>query len=396
MKAIEVQKLDNKIVLVAAIEFNELNSIVRFSNRVPSDIDPYDIEDVQPVENQTYYQRLTDSERVKEIVDFVEKTIIKQKNDNYTISTIFPSSMIIAFDMDKYEESSGVADINLPSKEFPCLIVDGQHRFAAMQKVLLKHEKNDNEDSKYIVKSILNYKFNCTVLINFDIWEQSQVFINVNFFQKKVNKSLYYDIFGSMPDSEHTSGMFLAHSLALFLNNSSKSPLNKFIKMLGTGEGYFSQAFLVEAIMQHFKEKGVWGNIVEDYKIRGDKHEILPKLFVAYFNAIKVVFKSEWPLPSQKKNSILCKTTGMGALVKLLGYVYKQLDIGTYPNQNKVNFNQINVDQLEKIFTEIFLPIKAKGEELFGSESIYAGAGSAGLQSKLYTRLGQELGLFKK
>lgn len=167
--------------------------------------------------------------------------------------------------------------------------------------------------------------------------------------------------------------------------------------MLGTGKGYFSQAFLVEAILEHFKPKGTWAYIDEDYKEMGNKHQILPKILVAYFNAIKILFKEYWPVEGNKYESILCKTTGMGALIKLLGFIHRQLSIGSYIGvKDPINFEEISTLELQKVFEEILKPLNKLGDELFGKKSIYAGAGSAGLQSKLYTRLGQELGLFKK
>jgi len=33
-------------------------------------------------------------------------------------------------------------------------------------------------------------------MMNFDTWEQAQVFAEVNFNQKRVSRSLYYDIYG--------------------------------------------------------------------------------------------------------------------------------------------------------------------------------------------------------
>ncbi|MHC1777538.1 MAG: DGQHR domain-containing protein [Lentimicrobium sp.] len=399
MKAIEIQRLNNKLVLVAAVKFSELNPIVRFTKRESINWKPYEFNDNSIEANQDYFQRLTDSLRVTQIAKFIEEVLWEQQNNLTTISTLFPSSIIIGVDIENHDSSSDIFEINLPNERNSCLIVDGQHRFAAMRKLLNTYESSSEPNKDNFIKSILNYKFNCTILVNFDLWEQAQLFANVNFNQKKVSKSLYYDIFGSTPESERIdrySGIYLAHSLAKFLNNSEKSPLKGFINMLGSGGGYFSQAFLVEAILAHLRSKGVWADIDEDYKLKGNKHKVLSKVFIAYFNAIKQVFNNHWPNKLDSKyESILCKTTGMGSLVRMLGYIYQQLQIGAFPNENKVSFETVETIDLENIFKRIFSTIKDKEDDLFGKQSIYSGAGSFGLQSKLYKRIGQELGLFK-
>jgi DGQHR domain-containing protein len=398
MKAIIIQQVKNKLVLISAIKFKELNQIVRFTNREASVWDPYDFDSTYSNDTE-YYQRLVDSERVKEIELFIKETFVEQEKNQDSIATIFPSSMILAFESENTNiDNQEFISFDLPSNNDSCLIVDGQHRFAAMQRLYnrYKHEQFESLNTSFI-KKIENYSFNCTVLLNFDIWEQAQLFINVNFNQKKVNKSLYYDIFGAVPPEnkvDKNSGIYLSHRLAQFLNNSEKSPLKNFIKMLGTGPGYFSQAFLVESLLVHFGSRGVWSSIEKDYRSKGTMHEILPKIFVAYFTAIKDTFKDNWPKGDSKYDSILCKTTGMGALIRLLGYIYKQLSIGAYPRIDKIDFENISTDDLTKVFKTIFEPISKKNQILFGNKGEYGGTGGAGLQSKLYKRLGQELGLF--
>lgn len=398
MKAIKIQQVKNKLVFISAITFKDLNEKVRFTNRIASDIDPYSTSYDHKIDFG-YYQRLEDSERVKEIEKFIVESFLEQQKNNNSISTIFPSSMILSFENQNidYQEDE-IIDFDLPIEKETCLIVDGQHRFAAMKNLYKRYKFEQIEGlNENFINKIENYRFNCTILLNFDIWEQAQLFINVNFNQKKVNKSLYYDIFGSLPPEnkiDKSSSIYLSHRLALFLNNSKKSPLNNFVKMVGNGPGYFSQAFLVEALLIHFGSRGVWSSIEQDYRLKGNKHEILPKIFVAYFNAIKHTFKNNWPKSDSKYESILCKTTGMGALIRFLGYLYKQLSIGAYPKIEKVDFENINTEDLTEIFKSVFKPINKKNEILFGNKGEYGGTGGAGLQSKLYKRLGQELGLF--
>ncbi len=400
MKGIKIQENNGKYVIIAAIPFKHLYGKVRYTNREASEWNPYS-EDFNDRIDETYYQRLIENERVKNIEKFILESLVDQENDSTTITTVFPSSMIIAFDVDnELKNEDEFVNFDIPDQNNSCLIVDGQHRFAGMQR-LYEHTNynlflNDKISNKEIRNKIENYLFNCTIILNFTIWEQSQLFINVNFYQKRVNKSLFYDIFGSTPPENRiakNNGIYLSHMLALFLNNSEKSPLKNFVKLLGTGQGYFSQAFIVEAIMIHFSTRGVWASIEKDFQNNGNKHEMLPKVFVSYFNAVKDVFSNYWPNENDIRASHLVKTTGMGALIRLLGYMYKLLSVGAYPNLEKVDFENIETDKLTNLFKEIFRPLKSKEEDLFGKESEFAGTGGAGLQSKLYKKLCNELGL---
>lgn len=109
--------------------------------------------------------------------------------------------MILAFDYSDSISEKEIDFLDLKYLDEQGLIVDGQHRFAAMMSLQDKHERileGNDEKLKKISEKILTqikaYKFNCTVLLNFDLWDQAQLFANVNFNQKQVNKSLYYDI----------------------------------------------------------------------------------------------------------------------------------------------------------------------------------------------------------
>lgn len=409
MKVIELQRSGDKVVLIGAFPFSILKGKLKFTERHDDTWDPYSPDDELNSSDldEKFYQRATEEKRVKEISAFIEDSFINQSKYSNSIKTIFPTSMILAFEYYGNYSALEMDFIDVKDIETPGLIVDGQHRFAAMLNLLSKHEEIlEREDEKkkskseFIIRQILSFKFNCTILLNFDLWDQAELFVNVNFNQRKVNKSLYYDIFGSMPpdsNDQNRSRIFLAHDLVKYLNTSEKSPLKGFIKMLGTGQGYFSQAMLVEAVMAHFGKRGAWSNIEEDYRNEGRIVKSLPRIFVGYYNAIKISFDKYWPKEEEDNyESILCKTTGMGATVRLLGYLYKLLTDGTYPERKPFNFQEANLEEVEQLFTEIFKPISNKGYALFSKQSEFAGAGSAGLQSKLYKALIFELGIQKR
>lgn len=425
-----VNQLTSKSIATTSIKFLDLISIAKFTARESQDYDPFNpeksISQVFNEVNELYFQRLTNDDRVKDLYAFLLREINNHAITKNGIGS-FPTAIILSIDINEefenesdylnfandddsdntgsYYKITGNKILFKTPKQKTSLIVDGQHRLAGMMKLYNDALTNnikigrDSLSNKYpdltneqVKQSLENFDLNCTLLIGFDIWEQGKVFADVNFNQKPVNKSLYYDIFGSVP-SQDKNDIFLAHMLAMFLNNNEDSVIKNFIKMLGSGEGYFSQAFFVEAILDHFKSKGIWADMPLNYLNDGEEYKILPKFFAAYFKAIKTNFKDYWPKPgettSRSYKNILVKTTGMGALLKLINPIYRDLKI------QKVDFKTISDEDLFQKLSKILEAIKPNAKKYFSGEGDFAGAGSLGLQRKLYIELGKDTGYFK-
>ncbi|GAB3720595.1 DGQHR domain-containing protein [Flavobacterium koreense] len=432
VKGFVVNQLTSKPIAIAAINFKILRNIVKFTSREPQQYDPFNpeksVNKITEEVNKDYYQRLRNDKRISNIYSFLLKEINNIHNSNSNAIGSFPTAIIISMDINQEAETKeeylkntlnikndeyiggfynrldgNNLELLIPQKKVS-LIVDGQHRLSGMIKLYedaVSHnikigrksliEEYPNLSYEKVINSLDQFDLNCTILLGFDKWEQGKVFADVNFNQKPVNKSLYYDIFGSFPDP-NKNDIFLAHMLTMHLNNNDKSVIKGFIKMLGSGKGYFSQAFFVEAILEHFTKKGIWGNIPMDFLNNGDEHKILSKFFRAYFAAIKDVFNPYWPTleedTSRKYPHILVKTTGMGALIKLINPIYRKLKLET-------DFKTIEEDALLELLKKELVKAKEKGKVFFSKEGEYAGSGSLGLQSQLYNELGKALGYFK-
>lgn len=433
IKGVLVNQLTSKPLAISAIDFPTLRNIIKFTSREPQNYDPFvptkKLEQVEKDVKNSYYQRLTNDKRVNNIYKFLLKEISNIHSTKTSALGSFPTSVIISLELNqdyetkeeylkfietaKQEDYIGAfykelednnIELTVPYGKY-ALIVDGQHRLMGMIKLFKDASNNEikigrnklkdeypNLSNEIVLDYIKKFEFNCTLLLGFDKWEQGKVFADVNFNQKPVNKSLYYDIFGSYPDP-NKNDIFLSHMLAMHLNNNKDSVIQGFIKMLGSGKGYFSQAFFVEAILYHFRPKGIWASLPMDYLNDGDDYKILPKFFKSYLKAIKETFNPYWPKDGQdtsrKYPNILCKTTGMGALIKLIDPIYRKLKKDT-------DFKSIKPEELTELLKSELLKAKEKGSDFFSKEGDFSGSGSLGLQNKLYTALGQELGYFKK
>ncbi|HLO70256.1 MAG TPA: DGQHR domain-containing protein [Flavipsychrobacter sp.] len=413
---IQLSQLTSKKVYITTIAFKDLIKRVKFTVRQESTIDIFS---GSSLEINEYYQRLIKEQRTKEIASFILSNIYHKKIESTSYTGLFPSAIILSYssseytEYDKFEKSltddsldpKGVfltdKNIYIPANN-EGLVVDGQHRLAgfkllwnlATENKIKVGSKQLNEvypelSNEYIINEIENYSFPCTILVDFDLWEQGRVFADVNFKQKPVNRSLYYDIFGSFPDPDKND-IYLAHHYTLNLQNSDQSPLKNKIKLLGSGPGYFSQAFLVEALIDTFKKGHAFNEILFDFANSGNMYKELPKFFRAYFSALKEEFPNYWPTDDQNSRSykaVLLKTNGLGAIIRLSENIFKLI--------KQEGQDLLNTDENQyKTFIKVYLNlIKDNGERYFSENSAFAKSGSKGLQQELYNLMLNDLNI---
>lgn len=405
ISALEVLQLHSKsgAVYTGRISFNELLTIFRLTERKESLIDPFGEFNTQiNFDDDEEFQRHLNISKLNDLKRFLDKEF---EGENQNI--IFPSSVILSLDLNENNSSDlteseieqlYVSDLSscfvlkennfnsiyIPKTKRICLIVDGQHRFFGLKKF---YESTNNEAKK---KKILDFQFIATILLGYDTFQVAEIFANVNFNQKPVNKSLYYDIFGS--SAKEKNEIQLAHFLALHMQNSEESPLNGMIKLLGKGYGLFSQAFFVEKLLIHFKEKGVWSDLYENYLNDGEKFLVIPTFLNAYFKSIKNLYNNCWPKKVERENIkvysaykydyILCKTTGMGAYFRLIKDVFPLVRL--LESENEI------YEKCNSIFSKLS---RADAEILFSKSGEFGQGGSEGFQVRLYKELKSKYGI---
>lgn len=388
-------------VLVGKLSFDQLNFIHKFTERKENLSDPFNKNETKKASSleEKEFQRMFNEPKLKKMIKFLEENYKKGK---FSLG-LFPTSMIIALELSEYtgetislQKMDDIYEKNkkekiltgcfigdnlktlfVPKDKRIALIVDGQHRLKSVQRFF---KLLDDENFKN------NFEFPVTFLVGFDDYEVSQIFAKVNFEQKKVNRSIYYDIFGSIPE---LSDIKLSHDLALHLNNNDYSPANGMIKLLGKGPGLFSQAFFVKKIKVHFKK--VWKEIYEDYLEGGEIYkEELPKFMRAYLNSIKNSYNNCWPEKIQNPEGelvydlynrdnpyeyILCKPTGMGAFFRLINEFYPIV-------------KNLSEREMEEKITKILQKLSLEEvENLFSINGRYGKTSSEGFVSKLYKEL---------
>jgi DGQHR domain-containing protein len=189
--------------------------------------------EAREIETYLGIQRPLDERRVAEIGDYV----------NFQDAS-FPSSIIIAVN-EEYASFSdnGVLSLRnfkigeqVPSTAIGDVarVLDGQHRIAGL-------ERYRGEAFDVIV----------TIFVGADISDQAYIFATVNLEQRKVNRSLAYDLFAL---AKSRSPQKTCHNIAVAFDQDPDGPFHRRIKRLGIatpGRDFetITQATFVDGIM---------------------------------------------------------------------------------------------------------------------------------------------------
>ena len=397
MKA-QIQHKDQKgsrWILQALVPFTVLRNTVLFTYRA----NPYQAEEDRRLKFQSsldFYQRRVDSKRSDEIKDFIRYSIIQERNQ-LQMATLFPTSMILALNAETDESGNTLKELDHDTCELDVntnvFIVDGQHRMMGMMKLYDELDRLliKTEEDEYVLHFLKKYKFNCTILLNYDLWEQGQVFVNVNFKQKPVNKSLYYEIFGSEYREEQSdwqrNKIYLAHTMAKMLNEHKDSPFYHRIKMLGTGQGYVSQAFVVEALQRLFRKDALWYFDPDETSLKETDTNYFDTELLSFFVVVKRLFEAYWPPKDNVKGTIICKTTGFGAWVRMMGLMRRDEDIELLDALKESAKKKEVCEMYVKHVEGFLLPLQSAAEVLFGKDSEFKSSSGQGSEVKLYKKM---------
>ncbi len=373
-----------KYLMQANLRFIDLYENAEFTYMSDPSSDPYQITDSTLKSSETFYQRQVDENRVNKIIAYVKNMILS--SSPVDSMSLFPTALLLATHWEdvKINEDDSCELNNFYNEISSLYVVDGQHRLYSLKRLYNIVKNKTDEESKQIKEYLENYVFNCVVLLNFDLWEQAKVFADVNFNQKSVKKSLYYSIFG-MPENQSTEDLkkchiFIAHQLTKYMNMKEGSPLYHSIKMLGTGNGYISQAFFADSLMKNFHARGIWE--IKENDDRGNYHYMAAEL-MDYFNVVKEVFADQWPQEGGEHVSILTKTTGIGSMLWIMAYIHKFILPSDLVDAMSSNYDARDRERYKDIVNKKMNMVYPYRKELFAIGGKYGSAGGKGKESAL-------------
>lgn len=379
-----------KLVVQACVPFLDLSRHSVFSYmRDPND-NPYKNDEEDDAEEKNkFYQRRIDTKRISKIKDFIRNSILDEVKGRRAVA-VFPTAMILSY----VDENSDyiIGDFVSLKMPYEVYIVDGQHRLFAMQELykdvcgLNLFDDEKDKENRIVKEYIENYKFNCTILLNFDLWEQSQIFVEVNFNQRKVSKSLYYDIYGMYYNDSYVNDprnyIYVAHMLVKHMNNSEDSPLKGKIKMLGSGIGLVSQSCFAESLIRNMSSRmGIW-RIDSDENTGKPSYKYMAMELKAFYQEVENVFSDIWPVEN-KHLSIICKTTGISAMVRILGYIHQNV-LSANICQGLKEANADIVPLYKEVLHDELMKLYYERHRLFGLNGSYSKTGGKGIEKSLY------------
>jgi DGQHR domain-containing protein len=392
------------LAIIPAKEFLELYTVepaeydiekqAVFALSFTDDKDYYDYlidEDKKKIDTKAF-ERKENLKRVKEISNFLN-------TEEYAL---FPNSIIATCDLinDLYdiepdrrfddlaekdlrpgevrnlsylEISNGSYFLYIPCVKNSILIIDGQHR--------LKGLKNAGQSVKD------NYDLLVSFIIQFDRPVLAKLFYTINYTQKSVNKSLLYHLSGEF--SREIDVITFWHETVRMLNELKDSPFFKRVKMLGAiPEGTppeekklmtVSQAFLIDYLKNtttgQAKESIHLPIFLHYYKHRNLQIEII-RFLIKYFKAVTTIKEKEWKNPEM---SMVSKTLGVGALIRVLHFLFVKMYIDEF-DKDPLRIKTVTVEHLVK---------KLKGLEKidFSAGGEFGGVSSAGSLNKLKKKM---------
>lgn len=179
-------------------------------------------------------QRAEKKTRLQEIASFIRTTDAAFPNAIILAANYAPDGLYLDNENARWtaeDHGNECWRISIPLEEAPCAsIIDGQHRLHAFDHL--------PEDAPERGMELL-----CVVYLELPTPYHAYVFATINFNQKKVDRSLAYELFGFDVD-ERPSGLWSPETLAIYLtrllNTESKSPLYRSIFPAADSDAIFS------------------------------------------------------------------------------------------------------------------------------------------------------------
>lgn len=289
------------------------------------------------------YQRIINEDRLNNIANFIEKSE----------NILMPNPVILAFDKESGEKLEYIKDDHKlffnPEKYCCAWIVDGQHRIFAFKNINLDDEKWSNPKFKI---PVIAFK-------KLPLSEQSETFVNINYYQKRIENLLIYDLASTFRSLKNE--LVWPSKLAVNLNEAN-GPFENLIKIseLDTNKPLQITNFvriILEELLGFNKKTGEYeGPLVQifsvnrnenfNHKENSDAFYFHSKILRNFFDSVKRNCKltdEKW-YKRTKKNGLLKASTIGGLLFVLSAILWKErnkdIDFSEYLKPlGKINFN---------------------------------------------------------
>lgn len=262
------------------------------------------------------YQRIINPNRLHNLTKFIQKPS----------DLLMPNPVILALDKDIGDKLNYSHDgtITFPKKYCSAWIVDGQHRIFSFKDIDLSEKK----------WAKANFKIPVTVFKRLDIVPQSETFVNINYYQKRIEPLLIYDLASTFKNLRNelvwpsrlakslNDGGALKGKIRIGELESKPLKITMFVRpFLDQILGFNYEKEEYEGPLYMIKEFDRYGTIddEENKKAFYIHSKILKNFFQAVHDATPTSKETDW-FKEAKKNRILHPTT-IGALILVLSAI---------------------------------------------------------------------------
>ena len=271
------------------------------------------------------YQRAINKDRINAISKFLRSR-----------GVLLPNSVIIAFDEDKDIQSKIAYDENRGTLSFPvqhcsAWIIDGQHRVYGFKDTKYNGWPTD-QDARFKLPTVAFRKLDNTM--------QTETFVNINYYQKKIDPTLFCDLAAATGNLRSE----LAWPALLVLELNRRAPWKGRVK---TGEfdtrksitlSGFARFALLDVLLHYNKSNGQYeGSLFRlapffvNLKFRNRKNRaafdkqvgVLGAFFKAVRNSVRTSNTDRDPWENFRRYA-LTKTTGVNALLLVLARILEK------------------------------------------------------------------------
>jgi len=305
------------------------------------------------------YQREVDESRVSMIKDFLIKdpvpvfpnsiivtaSLLNDKTEAIKFDDV-PDEIIIKYDNFVFlEENDDSAYLYIPNTKDTILVVDGQHRIEGI--------KSAGETF------MSQYEVLVTFALGYDRPEIASLFYTINHEQTKVNKSVLYHLKSEF--SRELNELTVLHEIVKILNEATRSPLYSRIKMLGKTQPNLpqeqrmlmtvSQAFLIDSLKYTLAAKTTKSQYLPIFRYfyLQNQNADIAVYIATFFKSVRKL-RADWDSPDKSQIS---KTLGIGALLKVLNFIFIEQFIDYDFASKPDSMNSINEDIMSEYLTGI-------------------------------------------
>ena len=165
--------------------------------------------------------------------------------------------------------------IRIPKISSSLQVLDGQHRLAGIQKACEADPSIGEKDILVVLTE------------NLSTTEAAEVFLNINYEQRQVPKSLVYDLFGDLRDPEYNINR--ARELSVRMNEDIDSPYYQCVKMPSArNKGKVDLSIMVTSLKDYLKE----GALFDQYNLT--ELELQYKIITNYQIVLKDAYGTRW------------------------------------------------------------------------------------------------------